>query len=170
MIKKTLFFIIFFYILSLIQTSFLAPFTILGKLPNLILVSVILFLLFENSRDNFGFFVAFLGGFFIDIFSSHPFGMATIFLLFLAFLLKKLSASLKKMTPLWFSFSALLVLILYNLFSEFAFYLLLPSVFQINFGMLLSIELIYNFILILVGFYLIHFSKKYAGFFFSKPA
>lgn len=159
--KKILILIIFFYTLSLIQTSFFVSFAISDKLPSLILISVILFLLLENPRENFGFFVAFLGGFFIDVFSSHLLGTTTIFLLFLAFLLKKLSSSLKKMTPLWFSFFAFLALILYNLFSELAFYVSPPSVFQINFGMLLSIELIYNFILILVGFYLVQFSKKY---------
>lgn len=159
MIKKILIFIIFFYILALIQTSLFVPFAILGKFPNLILVSVILFLIFENPRDNFGFFVAFLGGFFIDVFSSHPFGMAAVFLLFLAFILKKISSSLKKITPLWFSFSALLALILYNLFSEIVFYLLPPSTFQVNLEMLLSLELIYNFVLLLIIFYLFHYVR-----------
>ncbi len=166
--KKFLIAILFFYILSLFQTSFFSSFSILGKIPNLILVSAVFFLLLENPKENFGFFVAGLGGFFIDIFSNYPLGTATIFLLFLAFVLKKISSYLQKITILWFSLSSILALILYNLFSDITFNLLPPSVFQINFGMLLSIELIYNFILLLAGFYLLYFFRNYVRLIFPK--
>lgn len=159
--KKFLIAIIFFYILSLLQNSFFASFAILGKIPNLILVSVIFFLLLEDPKENFGFFIAGLGGFFLDVFSNYPFGVATVFMLFLALILKKISSSFQKTTILWLSLSSLLALILYNLFSELIFYLLPSSAFQINFGMLISVELIYNFILLLAGFYLLYLFEKY---------
>ena len=166
--KKFLLVILFFYILSLLQTSFFASFAILGKIPNLILVSAVFFLILENPKENFGFFVAGSGGFFIDIFSNYPLGAAIIFMLFLAFVLKKISSYLQKITMLWFSLSSLFALILYNLFSGVIFYLLPPSIFQIDFGMLLSIELIYNFILLLAGFYLLYFFRNYVRLIFPK--
>ena len=157
--------IIFFYFLSLIQTSFLVPFNVSGKLPNLILVFVIYFVLLENPKENFGFFTAFVGGFYIDIFSSHPLGTTTIFLLVLTFLLKKLSSSLKNMTIFWFSLFSFGALVVYNAFSQLASGF---SQFPFSFRVLLSVELIYNFILILAIFYLFSFLKKYVPFLVSK--
>src|SRR4030042_176178 len=152
--KRFLTIIIFFYILYLLQNSFFAHFSVFGIIPNFILISVIFFLLFESPEENFGFFVAGLGGFFIDIFSNYPFGATFIFMLALAFILKKISSFFQKTTILWFSLSSLLALILYNLFSESIFYLSLPPASKINLDKLLLIELIYNFILLFVGFYL----------------
>ncbi len=80
MVKKILILIIFFYILTLFQISFLVHFNILdgrfvGWSPNLILIAVILLNLFENPQKNSGYFTAFIGGFFLDIFSGNFIGI-----------------------------------------------------------------------------------------------
>jgi|GEM_PF-2452365 len=171
--KKFLLSIVFFYILSLAQTSFFASLISPNKLPNLILISVILFIFFEKPRENFSFFIAFLGGIFIDILSYNFFGITVIFLLILTYLLKNIISSLKRVTVLWFSILSLGFLIIYNLFSEFISYFFQSSFQeksppQFNYGTLLSFQLIYNFILLLLIYYLLSFFKKYARSFFPK--
>ena len=95
--KKFLLLILFFYILVLLQTSFLLHFNILGWWvgwsPNLILISVILISFLEKPENNSGFFSAFLGGFFLDIFSESFFGfnilILTVIVFFIKFIFKK---------------------------------------------------------------------------------
>lgn len=91
--KKYLVLILFLYFLTLFQTSFLIHFNISGIIPNLILISVILINFFESPSKNSGIFSAFIGGFFLDIFSENFFGFWTLILiiitLFIKFILKK---------------------------------------------------------------------------------
>ncbi|HDZ54531.1 hypothetical protein LCGC14_0102550 [marine sediment metagenome] len=171
--KKFLFLILILYVISLAQTSFFVPFSISGELPNLILIFVIFFVLLEDPKENLGFFVSLFGGLFIDIFSSHLLGTTTILLLITAFLLKKLSYSLKKMTFFWFSLLSLAALIFYKLFLDFILYFIQEPALKIDYfrispGTLLSVELIYSFVLLLVGFHLIDFFKKYVRFLSKK--
>jgi rod shape-determining protein MreD len=161
--KKILILIIFFYILSLIQTGFLASFEASENFPNLILISLILLILLEKPRENSGYFAAFLGGFFIDVFSTNPFGMTIIFLLFLTFLLKKIISSLKKITAPWFLVLSLGFLIFYNLFSELILYSR-----QLKPDILLPGKLTSTFLLLLIVFYILRFSKRYVPFFASR--
>lgn len=84
MVKKTLTSILFFYTLALFQTSFLVHFPAL----NLILISTIFLNLFEKPEKNFGLISAFIGGFFLDIFSEKPIGFHILILLSLSFLIK----------------------------------------------------------------------------------
>ena len=92
MIKKILILILSLYILTLLQSSFLVHFNIGGIVPNLVLMVVILISLFENPQKNLGIFSAFIGGFFLDIFSENLFGFWILILLalsiFIKFLLK----------------------------------------------------------------------------------
>ena len=80
MIKKFLIFIIVIYFLTLIQTSFLVHFMIWGKVLNLVFILVVFWNLFEGTKKYFGIYLAFLGGFFLDIFSSHFIGWNILFL------------------------------------------------------------------------------------------
>lgn len=65
------------YFLTLIQSSFLPHFAIFGPVPNLVLISIV-FLFFFLSAGRQGAFLslifAFVGGVFLDAFSSHFFG------------------------------------------------------------------------------------------------
>ncbi|MCK4453822.1 rod shape-determining protein MreD [Candidatus Parcubacteria bacterium] len=93
MLKKILFLIIVFYILTLFQTSFMPFFDINGLTINLVLVLVILINLFEVPEKKIGLWSAFMAGFFLDVWSSMPFGIEIlIFVLvavFIKFILKK---------------------------------------------------------------------------------
>jgi rod shape-determining protein MreD len=95
MLKKIIFFIFLFYILILLQTSFLIPFSIAGIIPNLVLVAVILVNLFNRTSEISGLIVALIGGLYLDIFSISFFGffgfytlISLIISLFLKFILK----------------------------------------------------------------------------------
>jgi len=88
MIKKILIFIAVFYFLALIQTSFMVHFSVWGLIPNLIFLSVIVWNVFEKSKNNFGIYQATAAGFFLDIFSSRVIGFNVIILIFLAVIIK----------------------------------------------------------------------------------
>lgn len=85
---KVLISVILFYFLALTQTSFLVHFTVWGIVPNLVLGLVILWNIFENSRDNFGLYNAVIGGFFLDVFSNRFIGFNILILVILAILIK----------------------------------------------------------------------------------
>ena len=92
-VKKILILIPFFYILTLFQTSFLTHFNIflgggfLGWALNLILIAVILITVFDpNTKIGVG--AAFIGGFFLDIFSENFIGFHILILVILAFFIK----------------------------------------------------------------------------------
>ena len=91
--KKILILIIFFYILALFQTSFLIHFPVLGLIPNLVLLSVILINLLEKPQNYSGYFSAFIGGIFLDIFSENFIGFYILISLglvvFIKFILKR---------------------------------------------------------------------------------
>ena len=93
MIKKLLIITALFYFLALLQTSFLVHFDIKGIVPNFVLLSVILINLFEPQKEKTGIFAAFIGGFFLDIWSVHIFGMEILILLaaaiFIKFIIKR---------------------------------------------------------------------------------
>lgn len=88
MFKKILILVILFYLLVLFQTSFLVHFTIWGRVPNLILVLVIFWNLFEKSKNYFGLYPALIGGLFSDIFSSSFIGFNILILLAIAIFIK----------------------------------------------------------------------------------
>lgn len=80
MLRKILILTLVFYLLALLQTSFLVP--------NFILIAVILVNLFEKPRYYSGIFSAFAGGFFLDIFSSCLIGFHILILLAISFFIK----------------------------------------------------------------------------------
>lgn len=88
MIKKLVIIAVLFYFLALLQTSFLVHFNIKGMVPNFILLSVILINLFEPQKEKTGIFAAFIGGFFLDIWSVHIFGTEILILLAIAIFIK----------------------------------------------------------------------------------
>lgn len=81
--KKILFFLLIFYVLVLVQTSFFTHFNIFGQVPNLILIALFLIIIFDRGISGFFPFEAILAGLFLDIFSYRFLGVS-IFLLCLA--------------------------------------------------------------------------------------
>ncbi|MDD2731732.1 MAG: hypothetical protein PHI53_00890 [Candidatus Pacebacteria bacterium] len=86
---KGLSFILLFYLLALLETTFLVFFNIFGVTLNLILIIVMLWNIFESSKSFFGLYLAFIGGFFLDVFSSSSFFSYNILLfLIISFVIK----------------------------------------------------------------------------------
>jgi len=83
MVRKIIFCFVFFYVLLMIQTSFLVCFKIWGMVPNLVLIAVVLIsLLSQNQLLGMG--SALIGGFYLDVFSLSTigfFGFYTLILL-----------------------------------------------------------------------------------------
>ena len=88
MLKKILFLIIAFYILTLLQTSFMPFFGIKGLTINLVLVLVILINFFEVPERKIGLWSAFIAGFFLDVWSSMPFGIEILIFVLVAIFIK----------------------------------------------------------------------------------
>lgn len=88
MLKKILFLIIAFYILTLFQTSFMPFFGIKGLTINLVLVLVILINFFEVPEKKIGLWSAFIAGFFLDVWSSMPFGIEILIFVLVAIFIK----------------------------------------------------------------------------------
>ncbi len=86
--KKILFLIIFFYIISLLETSFFIHFNFFRFSPNIILIFQILITLFEDPNKNLAIFSAVSAGFFWDIFSENPIGFSILILLSISVFLK----------------------------------------------------------------------------------
>jgi len=91
---KTFSIILFLYFLTLFQTSFFPHFQQFLPVPNfgggviLVIITVILINLFQGQKENLGFFAAFFGGFFLDVFSEDFIGFWVLILLDTAFFIK----------------------------------------------------------------------------------
>jgi len=92
MVKKIIFLTLILYFLTLFQTSFFAHFRLFGVTLNLVLILIIVFNILEKSEEKLGILSAFLGGFFLDIFSIGSqnlfFGFYTLLSLILALFIK----------------------------------------------------------------------------------
>lgn len=163
--KKIIFVIFFLYFLILLQTGFL---NFLKVTPNFVLLTVLILVIFEKQK-NLGLISAFLGGFFLDIFSGLPLGVATTTLIAVYFISTALLRFFLKVNLLEVSLIIILGTIFYNFLIPFLNYLSgfafgTVQSFQFNFSYLILIEIISNLIIGIIIFYLI----RYYGFF--KPA
>ena len=80
--------IIVVYLIALFQTSFLVHFSIFGWIPNLLLLLVILWNIFEDPESKLGVHIAFISGFFLDVFSNRIIGFNILILVIVAIFLK----------------------------------------------------------------------------------
>ena len=123
MLKKIFLEILIFYFLTIFQISFLAHFKIPGQFLNLILISVVLINFLTPSTSFEGFEAAFLGGFFLDVFSKSPLPLSVVIFLVLVLLIKKVLRTFKIITKkfLFFSFCGILLfsIIFYNVVLNF---------------------------------------------------
>jgi len=88
---KFFIFILALYFFAVLQASFFAHFRVIGFVPNLTLFLVIIWNIFEKTENffSFGLLSAFLGGFFIDIYSSYFFGFYILIFLAVSIIIKK---------------------------------------------------------------------------------
>ncbi len=96
MLKKFLLLVLGLYFLTLLQTSFSVFFDVRGIIPNLVFIAVIFLNLFTSSKFWWGEISAFVGGFYLDVFSfsiTGFFGLYTLILvssaLFIRFIFKR---------------------------------------------------------------------------------
>jgi len=154
--KKILFLVLFLYFLVLIQTTFLNYFDLEGLTPNLLLIAVIFLNLLQEQKDFSGIFLSGIGGFFLDLFSGFHFGVFTITLFILSFLIKKLLGVLRKENIVYFIPVFIFAFIFYDVFS-----FLFNSLFNLSFPQFLSfggvklLEILYNLTLAILVFFLI---------------
>ena len=85
MIKKFLLLILLFYVLVLLQTSFLF------NLPLVIIAVIIINISYKGADFDIGTASAFIGGFFLDVFSSGLLGIWVLILLAAAFIIQLVS-------------------------------------------------------------------------------
>ncbi|MFH1780560.1 MAG: rod shape-determining protein MreD [bacterium] len=88
MIKRILILLAGFYLLALLQTSFLIHFRVWGMIPNFILISILLINVLEKPQNNIGILAGFIGGFLLDVFSSHLIGFYALSFLAVSFFIK----------------------------------------------------------------------------------
>ena len=74
--KNLILFLFLFYILAILESSFLVHFKVFNFFPNLILISVVLINLFESPRRFLGISSSVFGGFFMDIFADPFFSQS----------------------------------------------------------------------------------------------
>mgnify|MGYP001595155512 FL=1 len=82
--KTALFFIPLFFILTILQTSFLVHFSLAGFILPLVFLVSFAITFFESRSSSAGILGAVIGGVFLDIASSHFFGFWTLILVLLS--------------------------------------------------------------------------------------
>lgn len=155
-----------FGFLGILQTSFLVHFNIMGATPNIVFILFFLVVFFEESQKYIqGIFSAITAGFFLDILSSSYFGGAIVSLLIIAFILKHLLSLLKKTRDkypiVYFAPLFVLFFIVFNLLLTIAIYSLNSSQVMPRLSWVFLIEIVYNLVFALFGFYIYKTLKLY---------
>jgi len=138
--KKILLFIFVFYVLALFQTSFLVHFSIFNIVPNFIFILIFTFNFIERPDKKLGFFVAGIGGFYLDLFSGFQIGTSIIVLLFLAYLIKRLLNFLMEENIVLFLPCFVFFYLLYKFLLVFV-----NSIFEMSFSSLFVLDKIIIF-------------------------
>jgi len=150
MIKNIILFIIFFLFLVIFQTSFLIPFSVLGKIPNLGLVFLFLVLFFnKNSFKSFP-VESIIAGILLDVFYGGFLGLSGIILFLISLLFQWIFENVRKQNILVFGFLLFFFLTFYQ-----GLFLLANFLIEKNFVFSNSyfwVQILYNFI---VGYLLL---------------
>ena len=146
-------FLLFF--LAITQTSFLIHLDVYGVTLNLVLIFVVLFNFFEEPRKINGLVVAVIGGFYLDLFSDLQIGASLFTLVILAFFIKRALKTLKEKNILYFIPALILAFVFFGILST-----LFNSVLGLSFPVvclnkLKVLEIGYNLLVGIIGFYLI---------------
>ena len=158
--------IFLFYLFALLQSSFFVHFNFFGSVLNLVFIFLFLIVFFSPKKIDYTIIIyAIIAGLFLDIFSYAYLGLSAVLLVIIAYLSKKIQASLKEkqdkypfvyFLPLflaWFLIYELLLMIYFR-FADPSHALII-----FNFGFLLGI--IYNLLAASLGFYIFKKAKFY---------
>jgi rod shape-determining protein MreD len=137
----------------------------MGVTPNLILILFFLLVFFEKPDIYYtGIFAAIAAGLFLDILSVSYFGISIISLLFVTFFIKKFLYLLKEKKDrypiIYFIPLFIISLIIYNLFLAVSMYFF-GSNPMFNLSWYFLVEIVYNLIFAILGFYIYKKLKLY---------
>ncbi len=157
---KSLAFILFFYLLTIFQSSFLIHFAWHNTCLNLVLL-VLIVLFFKKKREiNEGFLLSFFAGFFIDIFSSHFFGLV-ILLFFLIYLLIEKIKKYFLATSFWSFCIVLGASLIFYYLVFFLFNIFRPHYFNV-------FTILYNFLIGILIYFIAKLVYVFTEQWFSK--
>jgi rod shape-determining protein MreD len=149
--------IFLFYLFAILQTSFFIYFNLFGVVPNLVFILFFLIVFFSKKNNYYStIFFGVLAGILLDIFSVNTLGISVIFLLIIGPVVKKIQSMLKETEnnyqPVYFIVLFLCSLLAYNLLSQ-------GLTIKLNSKLLM--EIIYSFVIALIGFFICDkFSNK----------
>ncbi|MBL7156018.1 MAG: hypothetical protein ISS87_00230 [Candidatus Pacebacteria bacterium] len=166
MFKRILILFLIFYMLAMLQTSFLQHF-FSGKIPNLVLIFLFLIIFFDIFKTSANLKII-LAGFFLDLFSNHILGISILIFYAGILIIKKLLKNFERSNFLLFIFSCLIFLLFYDLcISIFDYFINQTSIFPFFSGYTLN-YVISNFFLIIFGFLIYICPVEKIGLAFSK--
>lgn len=155
-VTNLIFIIIVFFLVALLQNSFLPYFSILGQTPHFLLILFFLLVSFQKPQEYLqGFFLVALVGFFMDVFLPYHFGFSIVTLLLLYVFIKLSDYFFKKSQNSYEVVYFLTIFTIGFLLHEVIFYIF-SKIFGFSFEIQLTIiiSLIYNIIFAAIGFYL----------------
>ncbi len=152
--------IIFFYLLTLFQNSFLIHYLYNGNIVNIVLAFVIIFAFFQKEESHIGLIAALSGGLFLDIFSPYFFGLFTLTSLSFFLLIKFLKSFFASNKFISFSIISFVVFLLYEVLLSL---LSLSSGLHFNF-----FNFLFNFLLSLIIYLLFRLGYVFVQKSFSK--
>jgi len=166
--KKLLVITFLFYIIALLQNSFLIHYNLFGVVPNLIFILFFIIVFFEKRNstgqtvnDYLAIFTAVIAGVFLDIFSYTYLGPSIILLIIIGLLVKRTQSSLKnkedKYPFIYFSFIFIISLFIYNFLITL---FLSPNNIATMISLGTVFMLIYNLFIASILFYIY---KKFNG-------
>lgn len=163
--QKFLIATILFYIFAILQNSFIAHFSFLGAMPNLLFVLFFLLIFFEGKNKTYAVFVSILAGLFLDIFSYNYLGPSIILLLVINFLLKKTKLMLRnteeKYPFVYFLPLFVIYLLIYDLFVALYVYFIDSKGIITQTGLQEVFSVIYSTMVAFIFFYVYkNFLKK----------
>lgn len=142
-----------FFVLSIVQSSFLPFFSVIGQVPNLVFILFYLILFFDNRGESF--FWAIIAGFLLDVFMPSYFGISIISLLVIYLLKKILDYFLKDIQGKYFIVYLIFLFsinfVIYNVLVYIS-YLILGSSYELSLSLMVSLA--YNIIILLPVFYI----------------
>jgi rod shape-determining protein MreD len=158
MFKKLLLVVLLFYLFALMQNSFLIHFNLFGVSPNLVFILYFLFVFFSKEHLE-SFIYAIIAGTLLDLFWYNYLGPSIIFLIFIAFLLKKTQSLLsygEDNYPFIYFFPIFLI---YFCIYKVAFMVYLqfidPAYASVVFNLGFIFELLYNLLFASIGYWIL---------------
>lgn len=155
---KYLIITLLFFLFAIVQNSFLPYFSIFASVPNLVFILFFILIFFEARHEyNFGFWVAIIAGFLLDVFLASHLGTSIVFLLIIYFLEKIIVHFLKERQDGFSIFYFMPLFLICLLFYDILWYAF-SVVFALSISFTLDVTILFNLIyntgIACLGFYI----------------